>query len=59
LVDETEKSFILLFYNKMARPARFDAASGTEFVTLGTYEDVTKKLNQIPNKLVVILFNVR
>ncbi len=43
----------------MARPARFDAASGTEFVTLGTYEDVTKKLNQIPNKLVVILFNVR
>jgi hypothetical protein len=45
LVDETEKSFILLFYNKMARPARFDAASGTEFVTLGTYEDVTKKLN--------------
>jgi hypothetical protein len=28
----------------MARPARFDAASDTEFVTLGTYEDMTKKI---------------
>jgi hypothetical protein len=43
----------------MAKSSRFDTGIGTEFVKLGTYEDVNKKLQQIPDKLVVILFNVR
>jgi hypothetical protein len=43
----------------MAKSCKSESNVGLGFETLDTYEAITKKLEEIRDKLIIILFNVR